>query len=111
MFKFKPYNCFINKLSPYNEGDDNEHMEAQIRVYTEDEKDYKSTSIFVRICNGKSYFRVHGLDEHFRFDCLRASAIEVIKQCSEKLINGDKYKDVEYLDGIAHNILESLMNK
>ena len=111
MFKFKPYNCYINKVSPYKEGDDNEDMEAHIHVYTEDEKDYKSTSIFVRIVNGKSYFRVNGLDEHFRFDCLRASAMEVIKQCSEKLKHGVKYKDIEYLDGIAHNTLESLMNK
>lgn len=111
MFKFKPYNCYINKVSPYKEGDNNEDVEAHIHVYTKDDKDYKYTSIFVRVVNGKSYFIVNGLDGYFRFDCLRASAMEVIKQCSEKLKHGFEYKDIEYLDGIAHNILESLINK
>lgn len=111
--EFKPYACYMTNKSPYPEGDKNEDLEANIHVYENGK--YNNSFIRAKIANGKSYFTVWKNDgTKFRFDCLRNSAFEVIKQCSEhlkRLKKGMNITQAENLNGIAHNILESLLSK
>lgn len=102
MYSFKPYCANIKKRSVFAEGDKTENMEAIIHAYSND--NYLGISIHAVIKNGKAYFEWNNK----RFDCLRNSAFEVINQAYDYL---EQWSNKTYLDGIAHNILTSLLRE
>ena len=100
MYSFKPWFANIYKRSKFPEGDDTESMEATVRVYSDNV--YLGFVIHAVIKNGGAYFEWNNK----RFDCLRNSAFEVITQSYDYL---DDNSEKDELDGIAHNILASLL--
>lgn len=111
MYNFKVDTVNIIKASQYNEGDKNEYMEAFINVYKDGVYDgIGINQIYVKVNNYKGYFRWCD-DKIHEFTSLRNAAIEVIQACIESIKNSKpcSYEDRKFLEGSAHNILNSLI--
>ncbi len=104
MYNFKAYDVNIYKSSSHNEGDPSESMEADINVYKDGINDIQ---VYVRLKNGKGYFRWCD-DKVHEFYTLRSAAFTVIQEAVESIKKSKTYDDRKFLDGTAHNILNSL---
>jgi ribosomal protein S26 len=107
-YKFKPVSVNIIKRSKFNEGDKQEHLEADIEVYKND----VSTGLVIhaQIKDNKYCFTWKTFNKIHVFECLRNGVFEVIKQC-EKNIPEDKRKKINYLNGIAHYVMISVIKE
>lgn len=107
-YKFKPVSVDIIKRSKFNEGDKQEHLEADIAVYKNDI--YTGLIIHAQIKDNKYCFTWKTFNEIHVFECLRNGVFEVIKQC-EKNISTDKRKKINYLNDVAHNVMISVIKE
>jgi hypothetical protein len=107
-YKFKPVSVNIIKRSKFNEGDKQEHLEADIEVYKND----VSTGLIIhaQIKDNKYCFTWKTFNKIHVFECLRNRVFEVIKQC-EKNIPKDKKKKINYLNGIAYHVMISVIKE
>lgn len=105
MFQFKAYDVNLVRKSSYNEGDNNEFMEAFINVY--ENGNYDGLQIYINVKGNKGYFRWCS-DKIHEFYSLRNAANEVIQGCVETIKKSTNYNNRKFLDGTAHSILNSL---
>lgn len=107
-YKFKPVSVNIIKRSVFNEGDKQEHLEADIAVYKNDI--CTGLIIHAQIKDNKYCFTWKTFNEIHVFECLRNGVFEVIKQC-EKNIPTDKRKKINYLNDVAHDVMISVIKE
>ena len=108
MYDFKASDVNVYKIVLFSEGDDSESMEANIDVYKDGKKE--NFEIYVRLKNGKGYFRWNKDNQIKEFFSLRNSAFEVIKNCIKTIDEAKgKHENIKFLDSTAKSILNSLI--